>query len=191
MRAMLWLSILLLGGCSMKEAPVMKEYRLFSSSVPVSPSAHYAGKILKVSYPVAVNETLGDAMHYSYSPVDRGSYLNSRWANDIGRLLQGNTIQSLSHAKLFNVVVPYRSDLNEDLRLETVIFDFSHHVRGTASYAVVSIQCTLMNAKTGKLLKAKRFSYRENTSSTDAAGYVEATNRIVARLNRDMINWLR
>ncbi|AKF25155.1 hypothetical protein YH65_06925 [Sulfurovum lithotrophicum] len=191
MRIVLLLGFLLLNGCSFKEAPVMKVYTLVTPAVSAVPSAQYRNKILKVSYPVALNEKLADEMHYSYSLTDRGSYLNSRWSNDAGRLLQGNIIQTLSHAKLFKVVVPYMSDVKENLRLEATVFDFSHHVRGEASYAVVSIQFTLMNAETGKLIKAKRFSYREPTPTIDARGYVEATNRIMAKLSKDLIHWLR
>ena len=191
MKIVLLLGFLLLNGCSFKEAPVMKVYTLETPRVSSVPSAQYRNKILKVSYPVALNEKLGDEMHYSYSLSDRGAYLNSRWSNDMGRLLQGNIIQVLSQARLFKVVVPFASDVQENLRLEATVFDFSHHVRGEASYAVVSIQFTLMNAETGKLLKARRFSYRETTSTVDARGYVEATNRIMAKLAQDLIAWLR
>jgi len=191
MKIILLLGFLLLNGCSFKEAPVMKAYTLEMPRVSAVPSAQYRNKILKVSYPVALNEKLGDEMHYSYSLADRGAYLNSRWSNDVGRLLQGNIIQVLSQAKLFRVVVPYASDVQENLRLEATVFDFSHHVRGEASYAVVSIQFTLMNAETGKLVKARRFSYRETTPTVDAKGYVEATNRIMEKLARDLIAWLR
>jgi len=191
MKIVLLLGALLLSGCSFKEAPVMKVYTLVTPSIAPVVSAQYRNKILKVSYPVAVNEKLGDGMHYSYSLTDRGAYLNSRWANDVGRLLQGNIIQTLFRARLFKVVVPYTSDLDENLRLEAIVFDFSHHVRGKASYAVVSMQFTLMNAETGKLIKARRFSYREATPTTDAKGYMEATNRIMAKLSRDLADWLR
>jgi len=191
MRIVLLLGVLLLSGCSFKEAPVMKVYTLATPPVAAVSSARYRNKILKVSYPVALNAKLGDEMHYSYSLSDRGTYLNSRWSNDVGRLLQGNIIQVLSQARLFKVVVPYASDVKENLRLEATIFDFSHHVRGEASYAIVSIQFTLMDAETGKLLKARRFSYREATPTIDAKGYVEATNRIMAKLSQDLIAWLR
>lgn len=191
MRIVLLLGFLLLSGCSFKKAPVMKVYTLASPSVVSVPSSQYRNKILKVAYPVAVNEKLGDGMQYSYSLTERGAYLNSRWANNAGRLLQGNIIQTLSQARLFKVVVPYTSDLDENLRLEAMVFDFSHHVGRDASYAVVSIQFTLINAETGKLLKARRFSYREATTTTDSKGYAEATNRIMANLSHDLIAWLR
>jgi cholesterol transport system auxiliary component len=159
----------------------------------VSPVSHaaYRNKILKVSYPIALNEKLNDNMYYSYSLSDRGAYLNSRWSNDAGRMIQGSIIQVLSKAKLFKVVVPFASDVEENLRLESTVFDFSHHVRGEASYAVVSMQFTLMNAETGKLVKARRFSYREPTATIDAKGYADATNRMMQKLSRDLVAWLR
>jgi len=184
------MGFLLFSGCSIKEAPVMKVYSLSVPSV-VSSSSSYRSKILKVSYPLALNEKLNSNMHYSYSLTDRGAYLNSRWSNDVGSLLQGSFIQVLSQARLFKVVVPFASDVEENLRLESTVFDFSHHVRGERSYAVLSIQFTLMDAETGKLLKARKFSYTEETRSTDAKGYVGATNRIMVRLSRDLVQWLQ
>jgi cholesterol transport system auxiliary component len=182
---------LLLSGCSLKEAPVMKVYSLAVPSViPVS-SSPYRSKILKVAYPIALNEKLNNDMHYSYSLTDRGDYLNSCWSNNVGRLLQGSFIQILSQAQIFKVVVPFASNVEENLRLESTLFDLSHHIRGERSYAVLSIQFTLMNAENGKLLKARKFRYTETTQSTDAKGYVNAMNRIIARLSRDLVAWLR
>lgn len=169
----------------------MKEYSFVVPSVSPVSHARYRNKILKVSYPIALSEKQTDDMYYSYSLSERGAYLNSRWANNVGRMLQGTVIQVLSEAKLFKVVVPFSSDVEENMRLESTVFDFSHHVRGEASYAVVSIQFTLMNAETGKLVKARRFSYREPTTTTNAKGYAEATNRIIVKLSHDLIEWLR
>jgi len=190
MKVLLLATMLLLGGCSMKEAPPMKVYALVTPSVAPVASGRYSQKILKVAYPSSLGEKLGTRMIYSYSPTDRGEYLNSRWSNELGRLLEGNIVSVLSQSRLFRVVVPFNSDIDEDLVLESTVFDFSHYVRGEASYAVVSIQFTLMDTKTGKLLKARRFSYRESTPTVNARGYVEATNRIMARLDHDLMQWL-
>lgn len=185
------LGVFLLSACSMKEAPVMKTYTLVVPTVTPLTSSPYKNKVLKVSYPLILKEKLNDKMHYSYSLSDRGVYLNSRWSNDLGKLLQGSMIHVLTQSRLFKVVLPFASNVEEGLRLESSIFDFSHHVRGEASYAIVSIQYTLMNAQTGKLIKTKRFFYKEHTTTTDAKGYVEATNKIMSRLSRDLLVWLR
>lgn len=175
----------------MKEAPVMKTYTFALPNVTPLSYGQYRNKILKVSYPLTLKEKLNDKMHYSYSLSDRGEYMNSRWSNDAGKLLQGSMISVLTQSNIFKVVLPFASDVEENLRMESSIFDFSHHVRGDTSYAIVSIQYTLMNAETGKLIKTKRFNYKEHTTTTDARGYVEATNKIMSRLSRDLVVWLR
>ncbi len=185
------LAVFILSACSMKEAPVMKTYTLVVPHVAALQSSSYRNKVLKVSYPLTLKEKLNDKMYYSYTLSDSGAYLNSRWSNNVGKLLQGSMINVLTQSRLFKVVLPFSSDVEEGLRLESSIFDFSHHIRGDDSYAIVSIQYTLMNAENGKLIKTKRFSYKEQTTTTDAKGYVEATNRIMNRLSRDLLLWLR
>jgi len=191
MKFILLLSFFIFTACSMKKAPVMKVYS-FSQPTCLPLSDRYnKNKILKVSYPVTLNENLGSKMNYSYSLFDRGEYLNSRWSSNIRKLLQGNIIISLSQSRLFRVIVPLTSDIEEDFRLESTVFDFSHHIRDNKSYAIVTLQCTLIDSQTGKLLKVKRFSYKEYTVTTDAKGYVEATNKIIKKLDNDLIEWLK
>ncbi len=191
MKFILLVSFFILSACSMKEAPVMKVYSFATPTVlEVSNNGYHKDKVLKVSYPVALKENLSSKMNYSYSLYDRGEYLNSRWSNNIIKLLQGSMVVSLSQSNLFRVVVPFASDVEENFRLESTIFDFSHHVRGDKSYAIVTLQCTLIDAQTGKLLKVKRFSYKEHTTTTNAKGYAEATNRIMENFSHDLVRWL-
>ena len=191
MKILLIVSLFFFSACSIKEAPVMKVYSLLTPTVTATNHGRYSNKILKVSYPHVLKEKLNNKMYYSYSLSEQGTYLNSRWSNDLGKLLQGSMITVLAQSGLFKVVVPFSSDVDEDFRLESTIFDFSHHVRGEASYAVVSIQSTIVSAETGKLLKVKQFSYKEYTQTTDARGYAEATNRIMSKFSRDLLYWLR
>ncbi len=183
-------SLFILSGCSLKEAAPLKVYTLDAGVVtPVSYSDH-RGQTIKVSYPQALKDKLTNGMSYSYSSSERGEYENSKWSNNLGKLIQGNIIQILVQSRTFKAVLPYESTAGEDLRLESTVFDFSHYVRGEASYAIVSIQFNLINTDSGKLIKTKRFSYKENTQTLDARGYVEATNRAMVRLSRDLVVWL-
>jgi cholesterol transport system auxiliary component len=184
-------SLFVLSGCSLKEAAPLKVYTLDSGNVTPVAYSNYRNKTIKVSYPQTLKEKLTNGMAYSYSSSERGEYLNSQWSNNAGKLIQGNIIQVLVQSRIFKAVLPYESTAGEDLRLESTVFAFSHHVRGEASYAIVSIQFSLINTDSGKLIKTKRFSYRENTQTLDARGYVEATNRAMARLSRDLVEWLR
>jgi cholesterol transport system auxiliary component len=182
---------LFVSGCAMKEAPPMNYYSLKISDVPVVTHSKYRNKVLKVSYPKPLTEKLTDKISFSYSSSDRGVYQNSQWSNTLENLIEGNIITALQQSRLFKAVLPYSSTAGVDLRLESMIYDFSHHVRGDASYAVVSIEFALIDTYTGKLIKTKRFSYREDTRTTDAKGYVEASNKILHRLGVDLITWLK
>jgi cholesterol transport system auxiliary component len=187
----LLVSLFVLSGCSLKEAAPLKVYTMDAGNIsPVSYSDH-RHQTIKISYPQTLKDKLSNEMSYSYSGSERGEYQNSQWSNNVGKLIQGNIIQILVQSRIFKAVLPYASTAGEDLRLESTVFDFSHHVRGEASYAIVSIQFNLINTDSGKLIKTKRFSYKENTLTLDAKGYVEASNRAMVRLSQDLVVWLR
>lgn len=178
-------------GCSMKEAP-LHLYTLESphSIHPVS-SSKYALQSIEVAYPEALKERIDAKMHFSYSDSQEGTYQNSQWSNDIGKLIQGTVMQSLDESRLFKGVVSHVSSADAEYRLESTVFAFSHRVRGSESKAVVSIQFALVSSKTGKLVKSKRFSYAEPTLTTNAAGYAAASNKAMERLSNDLIVWLK
>lgn len=185
-----WISLLIgLLGCS--KAPVLNIYTLEVPQTTASTDSHYSTKIIKVTYPQSLREQISQKMNFSYSINDRGTYQNSEWSNNMSKLLQGTLIDVLERSKLFKVVLADTSTLKENYRLESNIFSFEHSVRGESSYAVVSIQFTLINADTGKLVKSRRFSYQEATVTTDAKGYASATNVAMSRLSRDLVVWLR
>jgi len=181
---------LIFNACSIKEVPAMKVYTLSVPAVKASLNGRYRQKIIKISYPTALNEKLSNKINYSYSLLDRGEYLHSVWSNNLSKLLQGSIVQILMDSKLFSVVVSSKSNIKDDYRLESSIFDFSHHVRGGKSYAIMSIHCILINVDSGKFEKEKRFSYIVDTKTTDARGYVEATNVIMSKFAKDLVKWL-
>ena len=182
---LLWFS-----GCSSKQAP-LKVYTLNAPMVAKTSSSKFKYKTIKVMYPQSLKEKISQKMRYSYSNAEQGVYQNSQWSNNIGKLLEGTLIQTLDGSNLFKAVLPYASTAQEDYRLESNIFAFSHQVRGEQSHALVSMQFSLINTDTGKLVKTKRFSYKVATKTMDAKGYVEATNEAVGRLTKDLLRWLQ
>ena len=183
--------IILIGLLGCTKAPALKIYSLEIPAVGVVHSSPYRSKSIKVAYPQSLKEQVSQKMYFSYSSSDRGNYQNSEWSNSVSKLLQGTIIEVLDSSKLFKAVLFDTSTANEDYRLESTVFAFSHSVRGSSSYALVSIQFNLIDTNTGRLVKSKRFSYREATSTADARGYAAATNVALARLSRDLMAWLR
>ncbi len=176
-------------GCS--KAPIINVYSLNIPQIQTETSSAYKHKSIKVTFPQSIKEPMSEKMQFSYATNDRGTYQNSQWSNNMSRILQGTFIEVLDSSRLFKVVLSDMSTLEENYRLESNIFDFEHQVRGTQSYSVVSIQFTLINADTGTLIKSKRFSYQEHTPTTDAKGYAIATNRVIVKLSKDLLKWLK
>jgi len=181
--------VMTLVGCT--QAPTMKIYSLEVPKVEAMTTSSYKNKVVKVTFPYSLREQMSEKMNFSYSDSDYGTYLNSEWSNNMSKLLQGTIIDILSNSKVFKAVLADNSTLKENYRLESNIFSFEHRVRGKESYADVSMQFTLIDADTGKLVKSKRFSYTEPTPSVDAQGYAKATNRVMRRLGKDLVAWIK
>ena len=176
-------------GCS--KAPALKVYSLNIPTIEMPVSHRYSSKTVKVTFPQSLREQMSQKMNFSYSNSDRGTYQNSEWSNNTGKLLQGTFIEVLDNARVFKAVLSNNTTLKTNYRLESNIFAFEHRVRGTQSHAIISVQFTLINADTGVLVKSKRFSYQEVTQSINAEGYASATNVAMSRLSQDLVGWLR
>jgi cholesterol transport system auxiliary component len=190
MRPLVW-SMILIGLLGCTKEPAMKVYSLDITPVYAVQSHVYKSKSIKVIYPQGLKNKISQKMHFSYSSIDRGTYQNSEWSNNMSRLLQGTFIEALDESRLFKAVLSDTSTAREDYRLESNIFAFEHKVRGSQSHAVVSIQFNLISVETGRMEKSKRFSYIEATPTVDAKGYVAATNTAVSKLSNDLVNWLK
>ncbi len=181
--------LIALVGCT--KEPALKVYSLDMPHVATVQSNAYKNKNIKVIYPQSAREDISQKMNFTYSSSDSGSYQNSEWSNNMSKLLQGMFIEVLDNSRLFKTVLLDTSTALEDYRLESTIFAFHHRVRGSESHAIVSIQFNLINIGTGRLVKSKRFSYQEATPTIDAKGYVTATNRVIVRLSKDLLQWLK
>jgi len=184
-------AILCVGILGCTQAPVLKVYSLDVPKVQKVAHSSYKQKVIKVSFPQSLREQMSQKMNFSYSYNDYGTYMNSEWSNHMSKLLQGTVIDVLDRSKIFKTVLPDTTTLKVNYRLESNIFAFEHQVRGKESHSIVSIQFTLIDADTGKLVKSKRFSYQEATPSVNAEGYASATNVAMARLSQDLVGWLR
>ena len=185
------LSFFLLSGCSLKDSSPITEYTLSANPVPAVSSSPYRNKAIKVTYPDSLKEKYSRSISYSYGLSDRGVYQNSQWTNALPYLIEGSVLEAIEQGHIFKGVLPFSSTVYEDYRLESMVYDFSHHIRGEESYASVSIRFTLIDTKTGRMTKTRKFSYKEYTPTTDAIGFITAANVAMSKLTRDLVNWLR
>jgi len=183
--------IILIGVLGCTKQPALKVYDLDTPAVSTVHGNTYKNKTIKVTYPQSLKNKLTQKMNFSYSSMESGTYQNSEWSNNMRKLLQGTFVEVLDKSRLFKAVLSDTSTVKEDYRLESNIFAFEHSVRGSASNALVSIQFNLISAETGRLVKTKRFTYKEPTPTTDAKGYVTATNRVIVKLSEDLLKWLQ
>jgi len=187
----LLLGIMIIGLLGCTKEPALKTYSLNVSHAGMIQSNTYKSKSIKVIYPEGLKNKMSQKMNFSYSSTERGTYQNSEWSDNMSKLLQGTFIEVLDESKLFKVVLSDASRAKEDYRLESTVFAFEHRVREEESHAIVSIQFNLINVETGRIVKSKRFTYKEGTPTTDAKGYVAATNIALSRLSKDLVTWLR
>jgi cholesterol transport system auxiliary component len=187
----LLMSVMIIGLLGCTKEPALKTYSLDISSAGMVQSNTYKSKSIKVIYPEGLKNKISQKMNFSYSSTESGTYQNSEWSDNMSKLLQGTFIEVLDESQLFKVVLSDASRAKEDYRLESTVFAFEHRVRAKESRAIVSIQFNLINVETGSIVKSKRFTYQEATPTTDAKGYVRATNVALSRLCKDLIVWLR
>ena len=185
------LATILLGGCAMKTAAPIKRFGFdLSSQNAIAVSSPYRDKVAIVAYPESLNETLDDNMIFSYGKGDRGRYRSAKWNNAAGKLLEGFLVDTLQKSRLFKAVLPYSSNVMADYRLETVVHDFKHLVNKRGSFAKLDIEIVLIDVRTGRLLRTKRFVYREPTPTVDAEGYVAAVRSALKRFSHDLTRWI-
>lgn len=182
-------SIILLGGCVSKDAP-MKTYILNPNLSIKRVYSSYKNNSVKIAYPINIKGKSTTALYFSYSDIEEGVYQNASWSSSSSQLLTGAIIRSLEKGKIFKSVVDYNSQANTDYILESEIYDMYHKIRDKLSIAVVTIRFDLVNTQDNALIKSKKFCYEIATETTDAQGYVKATNSAIEQLSRDLVKWV-
>ncbi|SFV53088.1 hypothetical protein MNB_SV-6-21 [hydrothermal vent metagenome] len=188
--ASLFVVAMAISGCSIKGKP-MVTYTI-SPNIKISKisKSPYRNSSIKISYPTNIKGKSSSSIYYSYSDMEEGVYQNASWGSSSSQLLTYSIIRALEQGGVFKSAIDYRSVANVDYTLESEVYEFYHKVRKDISLSVVSIRFDLIDSSTNELVKSKKFTYEISTDTTDAKGYVKATNRAIERLSRDLVKWL-
>ena len=194
MKVIIIFLIFFLSSCAIKELEPLKEYSLKEpTTVRKVNSSIYKNKILKVEIPLSISSEVGYKISYLYLKDNEGGYyINSQYKEPLNLQLTKILINTLSKSNLFKSVVPYNSDIIEDLKLESTIFKIEHQIKNNnSSFAIFEIEVRLIDSNSKTILKSKRFRYTKECKTTNAQGFIEAFNEILEQFSNDLINWLR
>lgn len=189
------LTCVLLAGCMPKALPDPEVYTLgeeagkdtVDAGQEYSPDAPVL-KLAPVNGPAPFVST--DIL-YRNAHHGLDSYALSRWSGAPVKMVEIYLIEDLSRTGLFKAVLPPVSVSSADLLLECVLYDFSLHLdRDSVFEGVVRMRFYLMDSRTYKIVATKEFSSAVPAPDADAVHAVEAINRAVQHIDRELEIWL-
>lgn len=185
MRILTTISILLLlVGCSSKE---VKPYEVYSiNDISKIEQPLHINKILRVTKIKSPRQMNSDKIWYKESSVNIDSYLYSKWNTNFTDMIEQNLVNSISKSELFNSVYSRYSKVRADLSLESELVTAVHDVSSNSVH--FGIRVYVIDGSV--LVSSKEFNYKEKCETKDAQGAVKAYEKIIKKLNKDVILWL-
>ncbi len=185
-RFLLYIFILLfMSGC----IPKRETMHIYSLSVTSSHKASTkSNSTLKVNYPTSLNGVGGSRIYYSDNSRV-GYYLYSRWSSSLNRMLYSNILANLQESGKYKYVVGYSSGAKADRELEVAILSFNHIIEGESSRTDIKIDAKLIDSKSGRVIKQKRFSYTTPLEAKSAAAFVKGAKEDMARFIDELIGF--
>jgi len=173
------ITLFILSGCS-RTTPAISEFRIDTNIAHLQ--NNFRGcqkKSLKVEQSFSNDSLKVLDMNYGVGNNREYRYTQSQWADSPNNAVTFELAKMLREAKLFKSVEISKSRAKDDLILETNIEKFMQYFNKdeTKSYALVSINFTLIDAKTNIVIRSKKFQTKIKTKSLDAKGGVLALNK--------------
>ena len=176
-----------LAGCA---STAIKTYTLSPKSYKRVSYSKFQNSVVRVDYPKGVEDTMGTKIYYQDGSLEESFYLYSQWSKSLNRIIMGAVVDILQQSNLFKRVVDYSSTADVDYILESSIREFEHKLEGNSSFASIIIEARLLDSTNHKIVKSKLFHYKEPCTTTDARGFVEASNGALERFGRDLVLFL-
>jgi len=176
--------LFLLVGCSSKEIRPYKIYSI-SNNTKVEQSLH-VDKVLKISKIKSPKQMNSDKIWYKESSVKIDSYFYSKWNTNFTDMLEQNLVNSISKSELFDSVYARYSKIRADFVLESELITAVHDVSSNTVYFGIRVYLIDDSA----LKNSKEFMFEQKCESKDAKGAVKAYEKIIKKLNKDVVLWL-
>ena len=184
-----------LAGCVTGKLPPASIYTLNPDLGAVGASANTEQKpanILMLGRILSTNAFNGTDILYKDARYGQNSYAYSRWGDSPTTMLSLVLQDALEKSGHYNAVVPYSSQSQSDLLLESTLIDFSHHVNddGTSD-GILRISFNLIDNRTKRVIASQEFISSVPASQQNAQAAVAALNKAATFVTRDLIDWLR
>jgi len=176
-------------GCIGTTVPPMNNYAFKCDDIKIETAKEKQyNKILKISLPNTSSALTRRDIIFRTNEGKIGSYAYSQWIDTPADLLQNMLLRTLTASSLFTAVVRSTSNVESGLLLESEILQFVHKVDKNS--VEVQIVLTLVDQNSGKLVRARLFTYSINVKTSNAKNAVEAFNSAMNKLRADVIVWL-
>lgn len=183
---------ILISGCS-TSIPAVAEYRI--NVEPSSTEFTVEGckkKSLKIAQAFSSSSLMTLDMKYGQGNHKQYTFTQSQWAESPNRAITAEVLEYIKSTKLFKNVQISKSRSKNGLLLETNIEDFMQYFSEDEkeSFVGVSINLTLIDVKTSKVLATKTFKSKIKVSDLNAGTGVKYLNSALKNVLDDSGVWL-
>ena len=132
-------------------------------------------KSLKISEAFSSSSLMSLQMNYMQDSSEIYAYSQAQWNNSPNQEVTSQVLKVVRASKLFKNTQSAKSRSRSNLILETHIEDFMQYFNKdlTASHSSVSMNVTLIDAKTSSVIASKTFTSKKDAQTLDASGGVQ------------------
>ena len=178
--------------CSIKDVskPVVK-YTI-SDEIKTIKADLTIDKVLEIEKLKAPKSIQNNHIWYEKATYAISPYLYSSWNCDFVEIIDKNIADSVYSSGLFKSTFSNHSKVRSDLVLEGEIVEAIQRIDTNGeAYVSFIVREYLIDHKTFNLIGSKEFKYTQKCETVDAKGAIMAYNKIVKKLNKDVVLWLK
>lgn len=204
-RATGWLvalaGMIVLVGCSpLKPARVDYPNTFLLEASPTNIPARNGGRVetrplatglnILVAMPKAHSGYDTSRMAYLRQPHELEYFAKNQWVDAPARMLWPILAQAVERTGRFSAVVQSPGTVNIDQRLDTELIRLHQDFTRQPSVLRMSLRAQLIDTASRRVLATREFDISETADADDPYGGVQAANRAVARLARDIADFV-
>ncbi len=183
---------IILSGCSLKDIskPIVR-YTIDTENETQKEDLH-VDKVLKITNLKTPEYLQNTNIWYKKPSLEMNSYIYSRWNEDFENLIKQNISTAIYDSNIFKSIFTRYSKIRPELILEGEIVETMQILRSDENSDVIfTIRLYLIDAKNSNLVGSTEFKYLQRCETVDAKGAIMAYDKIVEKLNKDVVKWLK